>query len=744
MSGNTIQNVLKVSTVEDKKKLFKCFTCDSKFSNPKDLLEHITLDHVSNNPKKYSKAEIPFAIKEDKEMLEPENISQQCDNSVHEEKKKDEHKHSEHTSSFREKRKNEKFMCAFCPQELPSKLELNKHLPSHEKEFPLNFYKCEKCGKAFYEKVSLYHHNFTVHEGKKLFECSMCDTKYTTEHALTRHVDVVHEGKEPFKCPNCDFRFPTRELKLEHIELNHKKRDPTEKFICPYDNCLAELASKKGLKTHISAVHEGIKCQYEKGVCPICDKVFSNKSYVAIHIATFHEGERPHECSKCGAKYKHQNSLLGHISSVHEGKKPFSCKICSASFTEKGSMLRHMTYTHEEKKDKVYHCEICSTSFTGKKSLEKHVISVHEEIMLEKCFYCEKEFLNHSALRRHIASTHKEFPLTRETKHGTKNYTQSCSIQNCSTYGKVGFYNLPRDPLLNEAWIKACKLSPNNVIQTTVICGKHFGKSDFITGTVVDFDLGIGLLKKNAVPSQNLPGDLDLDLVIHEEPKVVNGRKCAVPTCNYKSLKNQGFFKIPEGETRRNSWLKACNLSNTNKITRICYQHFKVRDFVNNIAELSDIGETIENGGIGRLKKGAVPSKNLPKNLNEAEIMDAKHLIKNEEEFSYCSVPGCSTYSREKVFYTISENKEDKRQLWIDLCSLPSETSEMSKICWRHFKISDFDHDFDPLSNIDEIANSVGLGALKKNALPSVNLPDRKSYEVNTDYEPQFKKEKNF
>jgi len=105
MSGNTIQNVLKVSTVEDKKKLFKCFTCDSKFSNPKDLLEHITLDHVSNNPKKYSKAEIPFAIKEDKEMLEPENISQQCDDSVHEEKKKDEHKHSEHTSSFREKKK---------------------------------------------------------------------------------------------------------------------------------------------------------------------------------------------------------------------------------------------------------------------------------------------------------------------------------------------------------------------------------------------------------------------------------------------------------------------------------------------------------------------------------------------------------------------------------------------------------------------------------------------------------------
>ena len=100
-------------------------------------------------------------------------------------------------------------------------------------------------------------------------------------------------------------------------------------------------------------------------------------------------------------------------------------------------------------------------------------------------------------------------------------------------------------------------------------------------------------------------------------------------------------------------------------------------------------------------------------------------------------------YSHEKGFYTISENN-DKRQLWIDLCSIPSETSEMSKICWKHFKISDFEQDFDPLSNIDEIANNMGLGVLKKNALPSVNLPNKNSYEVNTDYKPQFKKEKNF
>ena len=56
--------------------------------------------------------------------------------------------------------------------------------------------------------------------------------------------------------------------------------------------------------------------------------------------------------------------------------------------------------------------------------------------------------------------------------------------------------------------------------------------------------------------------------------------------------------------------------------------------------------------------------------------------------------------------------------------------SEMSKICWKHFKIRDFDQDFDPLSNIDEIANSVGLGVLKKNSLQSANLPNKKAMQT--------------
>ena len=283
---------------------YKCFTCDSRFLKPDALLKHITSVHVGKKdpmienvkPGVLQKDEKPKEIlklnhvhditsnkldrvHDTKELTQsPKNPAEhsptkksnekfgnnlELKNQIDEGKKKKEHRDSEHTSSLKKREENNKFMCAFCPLAFKSKYELNEHLPSHKKEFPLNFYKCKICGKAFYEKVSLFHHNFTVHEGKKLFECSMCETKYTTEHALTRHIDVVHEGKEPFKCPNCDVRFPTRELKLEHIKLNHKKSDPTEKFKCPYDNCLAEhpptnekFGNNLELKNHIDLVHK--------------------------------------------------------------------------------------------------------------------------------------------------------------------------------------------------------------------------------------------------------------------------------------------------------------------------------------------------------------------------------------------------------------------------------------------------------------------------------------------------------
>ena len=81
-------------------------------------------------------------------------------------------------------------------------------------------------------------------------------------------------------------------------------------------------------------------------------------------------------------------------------------------------------------------------------------------------------------------------------------------------------------------------------------------------------------------------------------------KKCPVESCNYKS--DKAFYVIPEHPVRRQAWKEACKLApSCNK--PICYQHFKISDFMTEITE-----EEIAQFKYGKLKKNVVPSQNLP------------------------------------------------------------------------------------------------------------------------------------
>ena len=88
---------------------------------------------------------------------------------------------------------------------------------------------------------------------------------------------------------------------------------------------------------------------------------------------------------------------------------------------------------------------------------------------------------------------------------------KKCPVLNCSTYTlrKSGFYRIPEHPGRRKAWIQATGL-PVDCPHTTVICWKHFKKSDFVKEISLT-DVGectFGQLQRNVVPSQNLPYDL--------------------------------------------------------------------------------------------------------------------------------------------------------------------------------------------------------------------------------------------
>ena len=84
-----------------------------------------------------------------------------------------------------------------------------------------------------------------------------------------------------------------------------------------------------------------------------------------------------------------------------------------------------------------------------------------------------------------------------------------------------------------------------------------------------------------------------------------------------------------------------------------------------------------------------------------------------------CSNQGtCSTYNANKGFYRIPEHPV-RRKEWLDACKLPPTTANTASICWKHFNLSDFKNEV-----TEENIKQCKFGQLKKNVVPSQNLPD--------------------
>ena len=83
------------------------------------------------------------------------------------------------------------------------------------------------------------------------------------------------------------------------------------------DICSKKFDSKKDLRRHIEAVHEGKK----ENKCDFCGKAFFMKSRLEVHIKDIHgEGnrEKTHKCKQCSKLYLSRNGLKNHILVEHE------------------------------------------------------------------------------------------------------------------------------------------------------------------------------------------------------------------------------------------------------------------------------------------------------------------------------------------------------------------------------------------------------------------------------------------
>ncbi|KAL3282300.1 hypothetical protein HHI36_005489 [Cryptolaemus montrouzieri] len=102
--------------------------------------------------------------------------------------------------------------------------------------------------------------------------------------------------------------------------------------------------------------------------CFDCDKVFNKACYLTQHNKTFHSGDKPYKCTRCGKRFSSEMTYQEH-SAKHAGEKPHKCELCPKQFNHKTDLRRHMCLHTGQKP---YACDTCGKGFIRKDHMLKH------------------------------------------------------------------------------------------------------------------------------------------------------------------------------------------------------------------------------------------------------------------------------------------------------------------------------------------------------------------------------------
>ncbi|XP_031618752.1 zinc finger protein 271-like [Contarinia nasturtii] len=227
-------------------------------------------------------------------------------------------------------------MCDICNRSFCSEEKLAKHQLCHNRTKKASFI-CNVCEKAFATKSDLRCH-LSTHE--KQAECNICGEKFSSVTIMLQHRER-HGKKKVITCrfKGCNQVFENRREFIQHT--NQHPSDEKKKFICSY--CGKAMASMSYLRDHIN-IHTGKK-PFE---CKECKKCFAKTNSLRRHLL-IHTGEKPYICDigHCNQAYRDSIDLKRHKFSAHKiYTKKHICPICNKVFSERKLLTKHTSTVH--------------------------------------------------------------------------------------------------------------------------------------------------------------------------------------------------------------------------------------------------------------------------------------------------------------------------------------------------------------------------------------------------------------
>jgi len=208
-------------------------------------------------------------------------------------------------------------------------------------------HKCdhEGCAAAFDSEASLYYHKKRKHSVLP-FECSFCGKKYAKKWMIREH-EAGHTGALPFKCEEegCGKDFKDFRLFKAHKRSHEKKTKKEQVLTCPEEECTMSFSKWTELVSHKKLCHP---TEFQ---CSVCQKTFSSKTNLKLHLQVHEEDRTTYMCAVkgCPRFYLHPKNLSHHMRIKHEDQG-FECRKCKRKLSSKQKLEQHIKIMHEGKR----------------------------------------------------------------------------------------------------------------------------------------------------------------------------------------------------------------------------------------------------------------------------------------------------------------------------------------------------------------------------------------------------------
>ncbi|XP_045181854.2 uncharacterized protein LOC123540692 [Mercenaria mercenaria] len=388
---------------------YTCDTCGMMFQFKSTLTEHMGT-HTGKNKHMGVHAGEELCTSRRKKPARPVVHAEHCTSK----KKKSQRKYlMENRSIFRSK-KRRRFTCTYCGRKYCLKSSLEKHIKcDHVREI---YSKCQVCGSSV-EK------NNTDISIKGSIRTNIPDNgKLAALPSYCGHPALLHDSNNSIVLNDCS------------TSCGHNISEyPTLRT----DNSLPAIRNDSDYSKGLNGSKSQSKSKKYATVCEKCKYLLQSETDsraendnqqvpIERHTSMKNESEKDGggsnnigitescECDLCEKKFSSKNSLKVHVHTIHYGEL-FKCNMCRKTFTMEENFERHKREIHENKRSDFednrsvvkskYHCGVCGLPFKGSMQLRIHMGIVHSKKRF-KCHKCKRTFSYKACLKRHVLAIH--------------------------------------------------------------------------------------------------------------------------------------------------------------------------------------------------------------------------------------------------------------------------------------------------------------------------------------------------